>query len=64
MKRGNGLSSYHLEVRDADIEATIHVGVPDDSHISDIHGAKVTLHGKYLSHASHVMIMISYLVTA
>lgn len=35
---------YHMEVRYANVEALIHVGVPDHPHIGDVDSTKVTLH--------------------
>ena len=38
--------AYHLEVRDADIEGFVHIGMPHHTHVGDIHDAQVALETK------------------
>lgn len=35
---------YHVQVWYADVEALVHVGVPDNTHVCDVDGTKVALH--------------------
>lgn len=35
--------TYNLKVRNADIEALVHIGMPHDPNIGDKEGSKITL---------------------
>ena len=35
--------TYNLKVRNADIEALVHIGMPHDPNVGDKEGSKVTL---------------------
>lgn len=39
--------TYNLKVRNADIEALIHIGVPHNPNIGDKEGSEVTLKEKF-----------------
>ena len=70
------LFAHHLQVRYADVETLIHVGVPHNPHIGDVDRTKITLHAtklnndqyKYSSHdRSHdhiILNMYTHLIAA
>lgn len=43
--------THNLQVRNADVEALVHIGVPHDANISDKEGSEVTLRDGNQNHA-------------
>lgn len=46
--------TYNLKVRNADVEALVHVGVPHNPDIGDKEGSEITLKERKVTHINEI----------